>query len=133
MGAERQNARVRPKLRVEINRRDLYGFAARRGHRVKVRPWQLIIWFVDLTRSEINLRAVLGPNRVFLIESASGQLARFHFFFSTLRRGHDPDVRRVLWIDVTFLFFPIYSSRDAADVVLSVASTMGLDPQPSFP
>src|SRR5260370_21197249 len=98
MGAERQNARVRPKLRVEINRRDLYGFAASRGNRVKVRSWQLIIWFVDLTRGEINLRAVLGPNRVFLIESASGELARFHFFFSTVRLGHGTGGRTVLWI-----------------------------------
>src|SRR5260370_23030453 len=107
-GAERQQRRVRHKWRIETIRRYLYGFAARRGHRVKVRPWQLIIWFVDLTRREINLRAVLGPNRVFLIESASGQLARFHFFFSTLPRGHDPYVRRLLCIDETFVVLPLY-------------------------
>src|SRR5947207_9187613 len=81
-------------------------------------PRQFIIRLVGPTGCEINLRAVLGPNPVLLIESALCELAWFNFFFSTVRRGHDPNVCRMFWIRVTFIVLPIHSARDHPDVAL---------------
>src|SRR4029450_13843767 len=42
----------------------------------------------------------------------------FHFLFGAAWRGHDPDMSRMLWIDVTFVVLSIHCARDHADVAL---------------
>ena len=64
------------------------------------------------------MRAVLRPNRILFIETASSELARFHFLFAAPWRGHDPDMSRMLWIDVTFVVLSIHRARDHANIAL---------------
>src|SRR5207247_3858925 len=119
VGTERQRASARSELRVEIDRSDLERFAAgcRRG--VEICPRQFVIRFVDPARGEINLRAVLRPNRIVFIEVAGSELARFDFLFGAPWRGHDPGVSRMLWIDVTFVVLSLHCARDHAHVALA--------------
>src|SRR5262249_7582020 len=79
---------------------------------------QFVIRFIDPARGEINLRAVLRPNRIVFIESAGSKLARFHFLFGAPWRARDPDMRRMLWIDVTFVVLSIHRARDHAHIAL---------------
>src|SRR6267142_2646032 len=92
------------------------GFAAGGRHGVKICSREFVIRFVDPARGEINLRAVLRPNRIVFIEAAGSELARFDFLLRALWHGHDPDMSRMLRIDVTFVVLSIHRARDHAHV-----------------
>src|SRR5207244_12532966 len=61
---------------------------------------------------------VLRPSRIVFIEAAGSELARFHFLFGAPWYGHDPDMSRMLWIDVTFVVLSIHRAGDNAHVAL---------------
>ena len=42
-----------------------------------------------------------------------------------MRRGHDPDVCRVLWIGVAFIVLPIDRTRDHVDVAFVFSCSRG--------
>ena len=42
-----------------------------------------------------------------------------------MRRGYDPNVRRVLWIGVPFIVLPINRTRDYVDVALAFICSRG--------
>src|SRR3989441_13168267 len=50
------------------------------------------------------------------MEPAGRERARFYFFVSTVRRGHDPNVCGMFWVGVAFVVLPIDRTRDHADI-----------------
>src|SRR6266566_3127841 len=71
-----------------------------------------------MIRGEIDLRAVAGPGYVAVVVMSARKLPGSDLIVSSARRGHDPDVLRVLCIKITWAIQAIHGARDYADIAL---------------
>src|SRR5581483_5847029 len=86
------------------------------GSPPEIELWQLVIWLINPVGCKINLRAVPGPDRVFLVESTAGALSRPNLLLGAVRSWNQPKMRRMFRIEIAFVVHPVNSACNYANI-----------------